>query len=188
MYLIFQMAITNSIPSDGTLIAVIPPAKGLEYFAHFFSKEPLGARRVKTLPLGLRLIRKDNGKLQLVVSGLEFAWGVDGNHNLLPEEFFIGEKNSFGKKVNKILHYDAVQRSDYIHGILNYPEQVSFEPLLKPVIVMNSNGFVAHDYLLRGLLKYCRSGNMIISQILEVVPSAMRERIFTLFGKRFSSG
>ncbi len=181
MNLIFQEAIANCIPADGTLIAIIPPDNGMEFVAPFLPKEPLGAKMVRKLPLGMRIIRKRDGKLQLAVSGLEFAWGLDSTRTLLPESYYIGEGNCFGKKVNTMLGYAAVQLPDRIHAILEYPGQVSFDPLLRPVIVMNSDGFVAHDYMLRSLVKYCPDGRKITRQILDIAPAEIAGQISNLF-------
>ena len=178
---IFQQAISNCLPEDGTLVAVIPPPKDLEFVAPFLPKEPLGAKIVRKLPPGMRIIRKEDGKLQLAVACLEFGWGLDGSHKLLPEQFFIGDENSFGQKVNKVLGYAVVQHPDCINGILKYPDRVSFDPLLRPVIVMSSDGFVAHDYLLKSLLEYCLDGRSIVRQILDVAPPDIADRIAYLF-------
>ncbi len=181
MNLIFQQAIANSLPDDGSLVAVIPPPKDLEFVAPFLTKEPFGARIVRELPLGMRIIRKEDGKRQLAVACLEFGWGVDANHKLVPEQYFIGDEDCFGKKVNKMLGYALVQHPDCINGILKYPDKASFDPLLRPVVVMNSDGFVAHDYLLRSLLKYCPDCPSIIKKILDVAPPDTASQIASLF-------
>ena len=187
MNLVFQQAIANSIPADGTLIAVIPPEKGIEYVAPFFPIEPLDAKIVRKFPLGIRVNRKNDGKLQLVVSGLDFAWGIDSKRAILPASFFTGGQDCFGKKVNKRLGYAAAQHPDRLHTILEYPDRVSFDPLLRLVIVMNSDGFVAHDYMLRALVKYCPEGRKIIPQILDIAPADLARQISHLFAAVLTS-